>query len=175
MITIRKAGPKDAEAIAHVHITAWRETYQGIVPDDFLKDLSTERRAKYWEQSLSDPEGEYHNVLAAEVDGAITGFVNYGDARETDLGCQGELFAIYILRAVQKLGLGRRLFSDVVRAQLDLGVSSMMLWVLKENPSRGFYEHLGGIYLTEKTIEIGGKELIEVAYGWQDLRRFQRG
>ena len=46
---------------------------------------------------------------------------------------------------------------------------AMLVWVLKDNhPARGFYEALGGRYLREKTIEIGGTTLAEVAYGWAD-------
>lgn len=48
----------------------------------------------------------------------------------------------------------------------------MMVWVLKNNPARGFYERLGGKYLYEKPIQIGAEELMEVAYGWRDLSRF---
>ena len=32
MITIRKATEEDAEAIAFVHVTAWQETYKGMMP-----------------------------------------------------------------------------------------------------------------------------------------------
>ena len=46
-----------------------------------------------------------------------------------------------------------------------------MLWVLADNPSRGFYETLGARQIREKTAEVGGIEVIEVAYGWSSLRR----
>ncbi len=46
----------------------------------------------------------------------------------------------------------------------------MLVWVLEQNPARGFYEHLGGVDLRAKPIQIGGKDLVEVAYGWRDLR-----
>jgi hypothetical protein len=45
----------------------------------------------------------------------------------------------------------------------------MYVWVLKDNPSRGFYERMGGRPLTTAEIEIGGKTLTEVSYGWEDL------
>lgn len=44
----------------------------------------------------------------------------------------------------------------------------MMVWVLAENSSRRFYEALGAKYATEKVIDLGGKSLVEVAYGWRD-------
>jgi hypothetical protein len=49
-------------------------------------------------------------------------------------------------------------------------MNSMMLWVLADNiPGRQFYEKMGGKFVTEQTITIGEKDLLEVAYGWNDL------
>jgi hypothetical protein len=42
--------------------------------------------------------------------------------------------------------------------------------VLVENPSRGFYERLGGRQLEKKQITIDGHSLTEVAYGWANLQ-----
>ncbi len=47
----------------------------------------------------------------------------------------------------------------------------MLVWVLAENPSRRFYEVLGGKQLCEQEITIGGVTLVEVAYGWKNLHR----
>lgn len=173
MITIRPANEIDAAAIATVHIVAWKETYQGIVPEDFLQNLSIERRTAQWVNSLSDPQNQYHHAFVAELNGQVVGFANYGFSTDTEY--RGELFAIYMLKSAQKRGIGRMLVSEVVTGFAGLGVDSMLVWVLKENPARGFYENLGGVFLRETTIEIGGKALLEVAYGWRDLSRFQSG
>jgi len=45
----------------------------------------------------------------------------------------------------------------------------MLIWVLAKNPSRAFYEALGGQRVYEKQIVIGGETLVEVAYGWRDI------
>lgn len=50
----------------------------------------------------------------------------------------------------------------------------MLLWVLEDNPSRGFYEALGGVRIKQETITIGGTELVEVAYGWSGLSPLRR-
>jgi hypothetical protein len=39
-----------------------------------------------------------------------------------------------------------------------------MLWVLVENPSRSFYERLGGVLLDARQVSVGGAA--EMAYGW---------
>ena len=34
------AGPSDAEELARVHVTSWRETYRGLLADAFLARMS---------------------------------------------------------------------------------------------------------------------------------------
>ncbi|NOH03488.1 MAG: GNAT family N-acetyltransferase [Chloroflexi bacterium] len=176
MIAIRRATVDDAQEIAAVHITAWQETYPGIVPDEFLKNLSMERRTERWTASLSDPADLYHRAIVAEMDGQVVGFSNYGPPQEKDSGFDGELYAIYILKSVQGCGIGRMLMTEAAKGLLELGLNSMLVWVLRENVhERGFYERMGGAYVHEKSIVIGGKELVEVAYGWRDLSRWRVG
>jgi hypothetical protein len=42
----------------------------------------------------------------------------------------------------------------------------MALWVLRRNPAVGFYQHMGGVEIGQKTVEIGGAFLEEVAFGF---------
>ena len=48
----------------------------------------------------------------------------------------------------------------------------MAIWVLKDNPACRFYEKIGGRMMADKTVEIGGKPLLELAYVWPDLTVF---
>jgi hypothetical protein len=50
----------------------------------------------------------------------------------------------------------------------QLGINSMLVWVLVDNPACQFHAALGGKVVHEKELTIGGKPLIEVAYGWMD-------
>jgi GNAT superfamily N-acetyltransferase len=53
------------------------------------------------------------------------------------------------LDAYQRQGLGRRLTAAAVNWLLQSGLSSMLVWVLADNPSRAFYGALGGRYVAE--------------------------
>ena len=50
------------------------------------------------------------------------------------------------------------------------GLHSLLVWVLANNPSQDFYSALGGQRVYEQEITIGGARLVEVAYGWLDIR-----
>ena len=165
-ITIRKAESKDSVGIAHVHVDTWRSAYEGIVPYERLANLSYERSQQMWEGILRDVK--MSTFVAEDDSGRIAGFANCGSARDTkDFG--GELYAIYVLQNAQRMGIGRRLVLAVANDLVARGFSSMLVWVLEENPSRRFYEGLRGTELESKDITIGGKTLKETGYGWKDL------
>ncbi|HZO73234.1 MAG TPA: GNAT family N-acetyltransferase [Ktedonobacteraceae bacterium] len=170
MEIIRPARVEDALGIAHVHIDSWRTTYKGMVPDDYLANLSYERNAQNRTRILGDPETKTRMYVAQDDTGRIVGFVNGGPERENDPIYKSELYAIYLFKECQGRGLGRRLTQALVEGLLSDGMYAMLVWVLADNPSRRFYEALGGQELRTKPIEIGGATLEEVAYGWQDIR-----
>ena len=98
------------------------------------------------------------------------GFAYGGSEREGDTTYLGELYAIYQIQAHQRRGLGRRLVSGVALSLLDYEFSSMLLWALEDNyRARRFYESLEGERVSRKTISIGGRDLVEVSYGWRDI------
>ena len=167
---IRPAEVNDSEGIAYVHVTAWQETYRGLMPEAVLEALSVERRARQWRETLQDVASAYHSTRVAESAGKIVGFVNYGRERESDKEYAGELFAIYILKSFQRQGLGHLLVQNAANGLLGLNLASMLVWVLSSNPYQKFYERLGGVYLREKTIQIGDAVLFEKAFGWKDIR-----
>ena len=49
------------------------------------------------------------------------------------------------------------------------GLPSALVWVLRDNPSRFFYERLGGKAVATRPISVGGIDVDAVAYGWRDL------
>lgn len=165
---IRDGHEADAAAIARVHVDTWRATYTGIIPDSFLDNLSYERSEAFWRDHLSTPAGI---VCVAENDESqIVGFATGGQEREGNTQYQGEVYAIYLLAEYQRQGIGRQLIVAIARQLMEHGIYSMLIWVLADNPSRAFYETLGGQPVYDKEITVGGATFVEVAYAWQDIR-----
>lgn len=164
MALIRTARLEDAEAIARVHVASWRTSYAGIIPDEYLANLSVERRIQVWQRTLGDPT--LFVYVAEDEAGQMTGFANGGPERTGDPLYRGELMAIYLLEEAQGRGLGRRLLETVAQRLRELGYEKMLIWALAANPAGGFYRKLGGVPLREQIIAVGGIELPEVAYGF---------
>jgi ribosomal protein S18 acetylase RimI-like enzyme len=168
-VIIRDAIHTDAPAIAHVHVDTWRATYRGIMPDDYLDNLSYDTRAAFWARLISDPFTPSFVHVAEDDSGGIVGFVSGGPPQSDVSGYDGELYAIYVLPEAQGKGIGRKLVQACAQTLKERGITSMLLWVLKDNaPSRAFYESLGGQTLNEQQFELGGSTLTEVGYGWPD-------
>lgn len=77
--------------------------------------------------------------------------------------------AIYFLKEYQKKRIGAHMLSLVVNYLLSKSINSMIVWVLKENPSKGFYKRLGAKYIGDKYLNLDGELYLESAYGWIDI------
>ena len=110
-------------------------------------------------------------VFVAEDQWGIVGFISGGAIREPIEGYDGELYAIYLMPARQRRGIGQELALTLREAFLMNGFSSMVVWVLERNlPAVSFYKRIGGLQIAQKTIDIGGAVLAELAFGWPALR-----
>ena len=166
--SIRLALPADAVGIARVHVNSWQTTYKGIIKDEILAGLSVERREQNWLRQIEAPQPNSF-LYIAELNGKEIGFSNGGPERTDDAHFKGEIYALYLLKEHQRQGIGRMLVEASVISLLANGLRSMLIWVLRDNPSCSFYEAIGGKYIREKVIEIQGQNLVEVAYGWDNL------
>jgi len=168
-VSIRKATLADVEGIARVHVQAWRESYRDLMPQAALDGLSVERRAAQWRGTLGDPNSSAC-VYVAVQDGAVCGFGSGGKTRWTGLATDGEISALYLLDAIKRRGVGRRLFRALIRRLAAQGFRSAGLWVLTEHvPARRFYEAMGGRSGERRTERRGELVLDEIAYLWDDL------
>ena len=68
------------------------------------------------------------------------GFASCGPARHRLEGLEAEIYALYVLQAQQRRGVGRALVRACARHFVRHGCFGFYLWVLKANRARLFYE-----------------------------------
>lgn len=164
--TLRPAIPGDADAIAEVHCQAWRETYMGILPEDMIDGLTDSEAQARWQRDIADADVA---VLVAEAggrDGAIVGFVSAKPSDEPEAGFDGILDTLYLLKAGQGTGLGRRLTAAAAAELHGRGFKEMGVVVHADNPALGFYEAMGGRRVMERTRRHRGHLCSEVLLSW---------
>ncbi len=170
-IVIVPAGPGDARALAEVHVRSWRETYKDILPATYLDRMDIASHAKRWRRQLiqSPPQGV---VMAAEGPAGLVGYCAGGLLPGAPGGVEAEIHTLYLLRAAQSMGHGRRLLGAAARVLKAEGARSLLIWVLSRNrPARRFYDHLGGVAAAERPVRGWGGRLQETAYVWSDMAR----
>lgn len=170
MIDIRRARLSDAAAIGSVHVAAWRSAYPGILPDEVLMRLSPERQAGYYDGMIRAGVG----IHVACVGSRVVGFAS-GSVSSTKPGAfapaDGEIETLYVLDDWRERGIGRRLMSAAAIHLASAGCASAFLWVLRDNPSRWFYEHLGGKPTAESMTRVGGTLVAQRAYVWSPIEK----
>jgi ribosomal protein S18 acetylase RimI-like enzyme len=174
LIRIRRAQRSDAAAIGRVHVETWQATYAGLLPDAMLARMSDVRQSAWWARALADP-GEARGIFVADdQEMGVVGFGSCGPAREVPdtLGGGsrvGEVYTLYVEPDFQNRGLGRRLLDALFRQLRADGCQVAMLWMLANNPTRFFYEGMGGKVVAARREPFAGTSVGEVAYAWRRL------
>ena len=173
MGTVRQARLQDARAIGRIEVETWRATYPGMLPDRVLLGMSEQRQTASWAGFLRSRAGD---VWVAEQphrqsgEPRIVGFGNCGPQRDGGLGYGGEVYTLYVAPEAQGEGVGRQLLLALFARLVDCGHRSALIWVVRANPARFFYERLGGKLVLHRPIPVGGAPIESVGYGWKDLR-----
>ena len=163
MTRIRAALPGDAVGIAEVHVAAWRSAYAGILPDGFLASLSLPRQAFMYHSAIMAGR----TTFVAEAEGKIVGFATAGRARASL--AEGEIETLYVTDDWREHGIGRSLLQSVGRRLAKSGCSNAFLWVLRDNPSKWFYQRLGGRRAAESSVSVAGVLVPQIAYVWDPI------
>ena len=173
----------DAAAIGAVHVAAWRSTYPGILPDDVSgapvgappggalrvgdprrRRACTWRPPPAWTWPAGGPRG-WWGLSPAAARASAGGGKRLGE---------GEIETLYVLDDWRERGLGRRLMRVAAAHLAASGCKSAFVWVLRENPSRWFYERLGGRVAAEATVRVGGTSVVQMAYVWPSTEKLEQ-
>ncbi len=171
-VTLRDADPADAEAIARVHARSREEAYASFMSPERLHRHTQAWREARWHRFLTEPDyGQARFLVLAETDAEIVGFAAAEPARHGDPGYPVAIRSLYLRRAFHGHGHGRRLLEAAVERLVQTGATAVIVWTQETNEmARGFYEHLGGIYVRTRPSSPGPDAIPTVGYGWPDAR-----
>ncbi len=168
---IRPAKEDDVEAIADVYVETWRSTYAGILPDKVLIEMSPERQMIMWARAIRHADGvaEEKILVLEDEQNRVVGGGSCGFNRDRASTYGGEVYTLYVHPDHQNQGHGEHLLAGLFDLMIARGYNAAVIWVLALNPSRFFYEVMGGKRVGERDEKLWGTVLHENAYGWEDL------
>jgi len=172
---IRTARISDAKRMAKVYVGAWRDAYPILLPARTLAQMSVER----WTQQFSATVARGREIVLVAEDHrlGVVGMATGGPALDRGVitGERGacEIFALYVSADYAGRGAGSGLLRSMLRQFADRGAPAAFAWMLRGNPSRFFYEHMGAKLVAEKSERRFGATIRLEAYAWTDLREMR--
>ena len=144
-----------------------------MLPDTYLDALSYDACLARWTSALVD--GTPLDILVADVDGRIVGFVTAGASADPDATAAGEIWDLWVGAASRSQGVGTPLLAAALD-RLTVRHRATLVWVLEANSrGRAFYAREGGVRDgVSRTRAIPGGSMTDVRYLWDVRGRLTR-
>ena len=169
-VEIRPATLRDAKTVAEIHTVAAQAAYKGIVPDEFLKSSSTDKRVAPWREAIEYCEPQ---VQVAMDEGKVVGFVGFDRSRDPkSRPTTGEIWALYVLPSHWDKGVGLALWDAAREGLSEEGCTNVTAWVPLRNERAMRFLELAGFKRelnTAKTTPMGAIKLEEIRLKRGDL------
>jgi ribosomal protein S18 acetylase RimI-like enzyme len=165
MLLLRPAQPRDALAVARIHVRAWQAAYRGLLPDRYLDALRAEDRARRYTfdpAAITDPARP--ETIVAERADALLGFATTAPA--AGLPGTGELAALHVDPDAWRCGVGSALIAQARARLVERGCAAAVLWVMVGNTRAEQFYRADGWQLegTRQTVEVWGTAVDELRY-----------
>jgi L-amino acid N-acyltransferase YncA len=165
---IRPIIDNNIQAIAKMYTDNWKTTYQGILPDSFLKGMTYEHSKEKW---LSYIHKDKQGAFVAVDNDMIIGFAAYKPYE--DLKKCLLLDSLHILQSVQGGGIGKKLIFTIGKYAYNNGYEKMSICIVKGNDrAEGIYTHLGAKPYKDFIDDFEGTPSNSSVILWNDLNMF---
>lgn len=127
--SVRAARAGDSLAVAELQIDTWRTCYAPHLPPGALDALDGTLVEAGWRAAISSPPSARHRLLVALSGERIVGYLAAGPGEDEDAGpADGEMLALTVTPAEQRMGHGSRLLAAGVTALLEAGFVLARTW-----------------------------------------------
>ncbi len=123
-MTVRSITEKDLKAVYELYAAAWKSGYKGLLPQDFLDELTPKR----WEGRFLE-EGSF----AALEGEKIVAHCHARAAAEPQMNGWGEIHTLYVHPDFWRKGYGTAVFRQAEKWLFQKGFADIYLYVLDGN------------------------------------------
>jgi GNAT superfamily N-acetyltransferase len=170
-ISLLPATAQDVQSLARLQAQSWRNTYRGVLTDEFLDRRVESERLEFWTARFaSAAPADRRLVLQALSDRALLGFVCVLLDEEPKWGAR--LDNLHVSPESKGTGVGYALFQAAREwiARVSPG-TAMHLWCVEGNQvARRFYDRQGGTIVETAARPFGQQSAVrELRYWWAPL------
>ena len=173
MYKICKAALEDSRGIAEVQVDSYRTAYAVFFPKAYIDHFTYDEQEQDWIDLLKK-ETDDILLVALSTEGQVIGYAFARAEAEIHPGYDSEVLALHVRKTYQRNGIGKALLHKAVEELEQRGSKSVMVWTLKGNPIRKWYESLQGRLISEKSYQVDDWTIDEVAYGWEKISTLRK-
>lgn len=168
-MVLRKALNKDIKNIAKLNIDNWKMTYQGLLSEEFLNNLSIETSIKEWNESILD-----HNkqIFIVEEDNTLLGYSVFTKDHTIDNCWYIETLQVNI--EARRKGIGTKLIQKAGNYAYKNGYKCMSICIIQGNENaRNLYTKLGAEHYMYFKDDFHGTQTNSEKLIWNNLTCFK--
>lgn len=166
-MVIRDAVDNDIDNIAKLYISNWKETYKGLLSEDYLDGLTQEYGVKKWLKYFK----EGSRIFVAYEENEFLGFV--ACKKDDDEEHYWYLDSLHVTKASRGKGIGTKLIYKVGQYALKHGYKCMSICIVKGNDNaKMIYEKLGAVHYKDFIDDFGNTKSNSEKLVWKDLNIF---
>ena len=157
-ISIREVRESDAEDIQELNMASWLKAYDGIIPEEKMREGISYPRERLLEKKNDDKL----IFLVAVVEEKVVGTINFCWSNENTHDFvnvdenEAQLRSVYLHPDYWGYGIGTRLFEEG-KERLPSNIDTLVVESLAENEiGKGFYSKLGFEQIEKNKVELFG-------------------
>ena len=164
---IRDVVYEDIDNIAKLYISNWKETYKGLLSEDYLNSLTKEYAVEKWNKYIKSE----NRIFVAYEGNEFLGFV--ASKKDDDKPNYWYLDSLHITKNSRGKGIGTKLIYRVGQYALKSGYKGMSICIVKGNDNaKRIYEKLGAVHYKDFIDDFGGTKSNSEKLVWNNLSIF---
>ncbi len=165
MTVIRFADSSDIVKIAEVYVKNHRETYRGMLSDNYFDKLTSDYAKEKWNAYLSDSGKK---IWVAYNGDEFLGFA--AGTEDKNLADTWYLDSLHIAENARGKGVGTSLIKTMMTYAVENGYSKMSVCIVKGNDSAGnLYKRLGAKHFSDFEDDFCGTVSYSEKLLWNNL------
>jgi ribosomal protein S18 acetylase RimI-like enzyme len=166
-MTIRLATSEDLDSIARLYINNHRQTYAGLLSEDYLSGLTVEYALEKWGKQLQNPEARIWVACEGET---FLGFA--AGMPDAELEQTWYLESLHVTGAARGKGVGTALIEAVKQYAYDNGYQKMSVCIVRGNDrAAALYQRLGAEHHSFFEDDFNGTPSASEKMIWNRLRQ----